>query len=152
MKKDRHALILDLIKKYDIGSQEELLKRLIDCGTNITQATVSRDIKELKLVKQPIDGGRYRYTEAPIIAPDGSKLYSIFARSVTYIDYSMNICVIKCSSGMAAAVCASLDELSIKDVLGTIAGDDTIFVLCKSEKSAKNIKNILESLLLERGS
>lgn len=146
MKKERHSLILELIEKYAITTQEELLSKLLERGVEVTQATVSRDIKELRLVKQPASNGQYKYSQAKSTDEKYMKYYAIFAESVTYVDYAQNICVIKCHPGTAQAACAAIDALSLQDILGTIAGDDTIFILCKTERIAQNTKHELETL------
>ncbi len=147
MKKDRHNLILELIEKYNISTQEELLEKLLSRGVEVTQATVSRDIKELRLVKQPASNGQYKYLQAAGAEEKYMKYYAIFSESVTLVDYAQNICMLKCHSGTAPAACAALDALSLTDVLGTIAGDDTIFMLCRSERAAGNTKREIEALL-----
>ena len=147
MKKQRLAMILELIEKYDISTQEELASKLNENGFRVTQATVSRDIKELRLVKQLSSRGVYRYTQAAGGDEKYLKYYSIFAESVTGIDSAQNICMLKCQSGMANAACAAIDALNMTDVLGTIAGDDTIFILCRTEKAARDTKLEIQALL-----
>ena len=147
MKKERHSKILELIDKYDISTQEDLLAKLLDCGVEVTQATVSRDIKELRLVKHPASDGQYKYSLAKNTDEKYMKYYAIFAESVTSTDYAQNICLLKCHPGTAQAACAAIDALGISEVLGTIAGDDTIFILCRSERAAQNTKRELETLL-----
>lgn len=146
MKKDRHLLILELIEKYTISTQEELLEKLLECGIEVTQATVSRDIKELRLVKQPVANGQYKYSLATSADEKYMKYYAIFAESVTAVDFAQNICMLKCHPGTAPAACAAIDALDLSEVLGTLAGDDTIFILCRSERAAQNTKRELETL------
>lgn len=146
MKKSRHELILELVEKYNISTQDELLEKLHENGVAVTQATVSRDIKELRLVKQPASNGQYKYCVAAGSDEKYMKYYAIFAESVTSVDYAQNICLIKCHPGTANAACAAIDALSIPEILGTLAGDDTIFILCKNERSAQNTKRELEAL------
>lgn len=146
MKKSRHELILELVEKYNISTQDELLEKLHENGVEVTQATVSRDIKELRLVKQPASDGQYKYSVAVGSDEKYMKYYAIFAESVTAVDYAQNICMIKCHPGTANAACAAIDALNIPEILGTLAGDDTIFILCRSERSAQNTKRELESL------
>lgn len=146
MKKERHLLILDLIEKYSISTQEELLEKLLECGVEVTQATVSRDIKELRLVKQPVANGQYKYSLASSADEKYMKYYAIFAESVTLVDFAQNICMLKCHPGTAPAACAAIDALDLSEVLGTLAGDDTIFILCRSERAAQNTKRELETL------
>ena len=147
MKKERHSKILELIDKYDISTQEELLEKLLECGVEVTQATVSRDIKELRLVKHPASNGQYKYSLAPSADEKYMKYYAIFAESVTMTDYAQNICMLKCHPGTAQAACAAIDALGMSEVLGTIAGDDTIFILCRTERAAQNTKREIEILL-----
>ena len=111
--------------------------RLHELGYNVTQATVSRDIKALKLVKSPVENGRYKYSAAKNENEDMSqKFFSILTHSVTGADYAGNMVVVKCISGMAGAACEAIDNLIEKGVVGTLAGDNTFFVLCRDEKSA----------------
>ena len=147
MKKERHSKILELIDRYDISTQEELLEKLLVCGVEVTQATVSRDIKELRLVKHPAANGQYKYSLAKSTDEKYMKYYAIFSESVTSTDYAQNICLLKCHPGTAQAACAAIDALGISEVLGTIAGDDTIFILCRTERAAQNTKRELETLL-----
>lgn len=149
MKKDRHALILRLIEANDISTQDELLEKLLECGVNVTQATVSRDIKELKLIKRPFANGVYKYCVAENGPGDeaNSKYYSIFIQSVVFIDYAGNFCVLKCHPGTAQAACAAVDSLSFESIVATLAGDDTVFVLCRTETDAVKTKDKMEKLL-----
>ena len=147
MKKNRHEAILNLISKEDIGTQEELMTKLKELGFKVTQATVSRDIKFLKLIKTPVSSGQYKYSYVNAGGDDfSSKYYSILAHSVTSVDYAGNMVVVKCFAGMAQAACAAVDNLSVENVLGTLAGDDTIFVLCKDEHSASDFKAYIDNI------
>lgn len=145
MKKNRHEAILGLITQQDIGTQEELMQKLNDMGYKVTQATVSRDIKYLKLIKTPVSSGQYKYSYVNNESEDFSgKYYSILSHSVTSVNYAGNMAVVKCFAGMANAACAALDSLEIENVLGTLAGDDTIFVLCRDEQSAASFKEYIK--------
>lgn len=147
MKKNRHEAILALIEKEEIGTQEELMFKLNELGYSVTQATVSRDIKQLKLIKSPISSGQYKYSYVNAGGDDfSSKYYSILAHSVTSVNYAGNMVVVKCFAGMAQAACAAVDSLSVENVLGTLAGDDTIFVLCKDENSASDFKSYIDNI------
>lgn len=148
MKKNRHKVILELIKEYDIGTQEDLLALLRDRGFDVTQATVSRDVKELRLLKTLGSNGVYKYTVEQRRADDGynGMLDVLFQTSLTKVDYAGNICVIKCSPGLANAACATIDAMNIYDVVGTIAGDDTIFMLCRTPEEAANLAETLNNL------
>lgn len=147
MKKNRHEAILGLITQQDIGTQEELMQKLNEMGYKVTQATVSRDIKHLKLIKTPVSSGQYKYSYANNESDDFSgKYYSILSHSVTFVDYAGNMAVVKCFAGMANAACAAIDNLDFDKVVGTLAGDDTIFVLCRDEESAGSFKQYIEKI------
>ncbi len=148
MKKNRHEALLSLIEKEEIGTQDELLQKLNELGYKVTQATVSRDIKQLKLIKVPGKSGQYKYSCATNDAEDRSgKYHSILMHSVISVDYAGNIAVIKCYSGMAQAACAAVDNLGPENVVGTLAGDDTIFLLCKNEVSAAELKDFIGGII-----
>lgn len=138
MKKNRHEAILSLVEREEISTQEELMNRLNELGYKVTQATVSRDIKALKLLKTPAEGGGYKYTAAKSEAEDMTLKYlSILSHSVTGADYAGNMVVVKCISGMAGAACEAIDNLGDFSVVGTLAGDNTFFALCRNEDAAK---------------
>ena len=148
MKTKRHSKILELISEKDIATQEDLLIHLRECGFDVTQATVSRDIKELRLVKTMISDGKYRYAPASSDAnADVSTKYAVFNQSAKSVDYANNIIVIKCYTGMANAACAVLDAMNHEGVVGTLAGDDTIFVLMRDEKTAVNLVDNIKKLI-----
>ena len=148
MKSRRHAKILDIIAEYPIETQDELLTRLKDEGYKATQATISRDIKDLRLVKTLGSDGKYRYVSASKNSTDiRSNFSSLFASSVNSIDFAQNIVVIKTLSGMAQAVCAALDSNDYKAVVGTIAGDDTIFIACRNSQLAVSLTEELKKLI-----
>lgn len=148
MKERRHAKILELIHKYSIDTQEELLRRLREEGFDVTQATVSRDIKELRLVKSLSPDGKYRYTAVRENIKDFfSKFYFLFADSVVSVDFVRNTVVIRCQTGMANAVCASMDLIEWENIVGTLAGDDTIFVLMRDDASAEHLAAELKKML-----
>lgn len=148
MKTKRHSKILELISEKDIATQEDLLVYLRESGFDVTQATVSRDIKELRLVKTMIGDGKYRYSPASNDGnSDVSTKYAVFSQSAKSVDYANNMVVIKCYTGMANAACAVLDAMNHEGVVGTLAGDDTIFVLLREEELAvalvENIKKLI---------
>jgi len=148
MKTRRHAKILELIKAQDIDTQEELLRNLRACGFDVTQATVSRDIKELRLVKQMDKNGVYRYVEGKSETDEYlSKFTTIFSHSVVSSDYAGNMVVIKCHVGMANAACAAFDNMEWEGLVGTIAGDDTIFALCRTEATAHELKESIDRIV-----
>lgn len=127
MKTERHAKILELIGQYAVETQEELAQRLNDEGFSVTQATVSRDIRDLKLTKMAVDG-RQRYVAVPgRNSSMGEKYIGILREGYLSMDMAQNILVIKTVSGMAMAVAAALDALEWPEIVGCIAGDDTIF-------------------------
>lgn len=138
MKSNRHTKIVELINKFPITTQEELLEYLKDEGFDVTQSTVSRDIKKLRLTKSLDQNGKYRY-QAPSQKINSAKngLLSLVDTSVVSVEYAMNMVVVKTYAGMAQAVCAAFDSMEFESIVGTIAGDDTIFIVCKNEESAK---------------
>jgi len=135
MKNKRQYKILDIIKLHDVETQEMLQNLLMEYGFKVTQATVSRDIKELRLVKKAGRQGVYRYE----VAEENNTKQNFFVDSVVSVDYAINTVVLKCHNGMAQAACAALDAMNYKHIVGTIAGDDTIFVLMRTEYDAKNL-------------
>ena len=148
MKTRRHAKILELIRERDIETQDELLRHLREAGFDVTQATVSRDIKELRLIKTLTGSGRYKYsTGSEGNADMSSKFHSLFTDSAISVDYAMNMLVIKCMNGMAQAVCASMDAMYWKDFVGTLAGEDTILVVCRTEAAARKAMEELQKLI-----
>ncbi len=148
MKKKRLELILKTIELQDIGTQEELLAVLREHGLDVTQATVSRDIKELGLVKSMGHNGKYRYSAPKAVSNEAVKsLHNIIAPSVLWVDYAVNTVVIKCFAGMAQAVCAAIDTMDFNGVVGTLAGDDTIFVLCRTEELAVDFMHSVRDLI-----
>lgn len=149
MKSKRHAKILELIGEYEIDTQEELLRRLNKNGVKVTQATVSRDIKELRLIKIQSGGGGYKYStnSAPDSVDMSFKFHAVFSESVTSITHAENIVVIKCYVGMANAACAALDSIRWDGVVGTLAGDDTIFCVMSGKSAAAAFVEQLKKLL-----
>lgn len=133
MKADRHAKILDLINQFDIETQEELAERLNQTGYKVTQATVSRDIRELKLTKISVAGGRQKYT---VMSAQSSELDEKYLRILrdgfVSMDMAQNILVIRTVSGMAMAVAAAMDAMRWPEIAGCIAGDDTIMCAIRS--------------------
>ena len=139
IKANRCEEILRLIEEEDIGTQQDLMKRLNDLGYNITQGTVSRDIKELNLVKKikPDGGYRYQANRTASKQPDSNRFLSLFRTTVISVQYALNQVVIKCYAGMADALCAVMDGMDWDGIIGTIAGDDTVLVITKSEEHAR---------------
>ena len=146
MKNKRQKKILELIEKYDIETQGELTQLLVANGFAATQATVSRDIKQLRLIKITDSNGIQKY--ATMNNDSKSPQYNeIFEKSVISITCAMNDIVIKCYQGMANAACAALDNMNFSEVLGTLAGDDTIFVIAKNEKAALTLAAKLNEII-----
>ena len=149
MKRHRQNPICHLIEAYEIKTQEELTEKLNELGINTTQATVSRDIKELSLVKMPARSGDSKYalpvaTEALGFTP---KLRMIFRECVRKVDIAQNIVCIKTINGMGNAAAYGLDAIKDDNLVGTIAGDDTIFVLLRTTESAVEFKKFIEEVL-----
>lgn len=130
MKKNRHELILNFIKNNAVSTQEEIIKMLADNGHKVTQATISRDIKELKLIKEHFGKNEIKYTVSSK-NDNTDNFKTILTRSALSVELAMNIIVIKCYAGTANAACMAIDNLNLSGIVGTIAGDDTIFVACK---------------------
>lgn len=148
MKTRRHAAILEIINEYPVETQEELLKRLKENGFNVTQATVSRDIKELRLLKSLSPDGKYRYTSIKKSASDvQGNIRNFFNNSVVMIKSAQNMVVIKTMAGMANALCASIDSMNFDGLIGTIAGDDTIFIVCFDNDTATRLVVDLKKFL-----
>lgn len=147
MKTRRHAKILELINQNAVETQEELQALLGQAGYPVTQATVSRDIKELRLIKTPGVGGSYRYTTAKGGEPISAKFHSIFGGSVVRVQYAQNIVVVHCLPGMAQAACAAMDSMHWNQVIGTLAGDDTFICIATSERAAEDLVLELKKML-----
>lgn len=147
MKYYRHTKILEIIDKSNIETQEEIAEKLKEMGMDVTQATISRDIKELRLIKVMAANGSYKYAA---FAQNGSiasnKLVNVFIQSYVSSDYANNIAVVKTLPGMAQAAAAAIDSLKWSEIVGTIAGDDTIMIICRAEKIAEELVNRFNSL------
>ena len=140
MKIARHAKILELIENYDIETQEELAQKLCDEGYIVTQATVSRDIREMKLTKIATEKGRQKY--AVISGNDTEiteRLTRVFREAVVKMDYAQNMIVVKTLEGKGMAVAVALDNMQNSEILGTIAGDDTVFCVVRTHNQAAAI-------------
>lgn len=148
MKISRQNKIIELINKYDIETQEELAELLMRDGYNVTQATVSRDIRELKLTKVAIDGGKQKYIALQKTEPALSeKLTRVLREGFVSMDAAQNILVIKTVSGMAMAVAAALDALQINGIVGCIAGDDTIMCAVRTVEATTTVMEKLRKLI-----
>ncbi|SFF02629.1 transcriptional regulator, ArgR family [Paenibacillus catalpae] len=149
MKGIRQYKIKELITKTTIETQEELVDALRDAGLQVTQATVSRDMKELMLIKIPVGDGRYKYSlpqdqqrQNPVY-----KLKRALIDHFTHIDFTENLVVMKCLPGTANAIGALIDNMEWPEVMGTICGDDTILIICRTkEKSGELVEKLLELL------
>lgn len=147
LKRKRHLRIREIIRQKPIETQEELAEELRKRGFDVTQATVSRDIKELRLIKVLKDDGRYYYAEPNRPGLFSDKLLRMFKDSITSIASSENLIVIKTLSGTASAVAEAIDGLNSRQILGTIAGDNTILVIADSKKSTKDIIEKFEQIM-----
>lgn len=149
MKKKRQRAILELISSKVIITQEELQDALKEKGFCVTQATVSRDIKELRIVKALDSAGNYRYISdyKKTFSDSKVKFNDVFSNSVISIDYALNNVVIICHPGMASGACVIVDSLKNNDVLGTLAGDDTVLAITRNEKAAESLVSRLNELL-----
>ena len=140
MKIERHSQIIRLIRQYDIETQEELAEKLNESGFRVTQATVSRDIRELKLTKISKPGGGSRYAVLQSVDQEMSRKYTnVLRTSFQSMDLAQNILIVKTVSGMAMAVGAAIDNLSVEGIMGCIAGDDTLFLAIKDGQQAEHI-------------
>lgn len=149
MKKSRHQKIKELVEQYEIETQEELADKLKDAGYAVTQATVSRDIRELKLSKVPMGDGRQKYTI--LIHSDhylSDKYIRVLRDGFVSMDMAQNILVVKTVAGMAMAVAAAIDAMKLKEIVGSIAGDDTIMMAVRTVQDTQivmdKIRNVLE--------
>ena len=150
MKLARHDKILELISREQIETQEELAKRLQAEGFQVTQATVSRDIRQLKLTKTSGPSGRSHYIVQKETQQElGGKYIQVLKNGFSGMDTAQNLLIIHTVSGMAMAVAAALDELKIRDIIGCIAGDDTIMCAVRSVPDTVNLKKKIENLLEE---
>lgn len=148
MKVSRHAKIIELIRQYDIETQEELAERLNQAGFKVTQATVSRDIRDLKLTKVAVEGKQQKYV---VLKPDeegmNEKYIRILSDGFVSMDMAQNILVIKTVAGMAMAVAAAIDAMNWKEVVGCIAGDDTIMCAIRSVEDTVEVMSKIRKLV-----
>jgi len=150
MKKERQLAVLKVIAATDVETQNQLIDELTKIGIESTQATVSRDIKELQLIKELTSRGTYRYTASGRAETQNQKvrLTSIFKESILSYSTAQNIVVIKTLPGLAPAACGALDTMGVNDLLGTIAGDDTAFLAMRDARSAERFCDEIEEMLL----
>ncbi|KIL38513.1 arginine repressor [Gordoniibacillus kamchatkensis] len=148
MKGQRHVKIREIVSNQEIETQDELVEALREAGFNATQATVSRDIKELHLIKVPLADGRYKYS-----VPTGQhynpsqRLKRALTDHFVHIDFTGNLVVLKCLPGTANTVCALIDNLEWPEVMGTIGGDDTILIICRTEQNSQAVVDTILSML-----
>lgn len=148
MKINRHAKIVELINKYHIETQEELADYLNREGFKVTQATVSRDIRDLKLTKVPTDDGKQRYAVHQQAETKMSEKYiRVLRDGFASMDKAQNILVIRTVIGMANAVCAALDAMEWKEIIGSVAGDDTIICVVRSEEDTVSVMDKIKKIV-----
>ncbi len=148
MKQARHQRILELIEERPVETQEELAALLRESGYHVTQATISRDIRELKLTKIAYEGGRQKY--AALTAGDAElseRIIRVFRDAVVKLDYSQNIVVIRTLNGMGMAVGFAIDSMESSDILGSIAGDDTVFCVARTHSQAAEFMQKLSRII-----
>ena len=143
MKNKRQKKILEIIAAKDVETQEELQLLLAEEGFTAAQPTVSRDIQELRLVKAVNEEGKYRYIQS---GNSDARFSNLLLQTIISVDYAMNMVVIKCRTGMAQAACAMIDSMDYPQVLGTIAGDDTIFILLRNEENARQFMQKIKKM------
>ena len=149
MKTQRQAKIMEIISNQDVETQEQLLEALKAAGFNSTQATISRDIKELRIVKELTSFGTYRYTAVTdeLTGTFSGKLNTIFLECITNFDYAQNMIVIHTLPGLASAAASAIDAMNMSVVLGTIAGDDTVFIVMRDANAAATFCGEIKNLL-----
>lgn len=152
MKNKRHEKILQIIKERIIVTQDELQNILLELGFNVTQSTVSRDIKELRIVKAQDINGIYRYMSpknGQISVQDNTREHyvDVFVKGAIDVKYAVNNIVVKCYNGMASSTCVAIDTLYGNDILGSLAGDDTIIAVAATETDAKALAEKLLNLI-----
>lgn len=148
MKKNRHDKIIELIARYEVETQEQLASLLKDEGYDVTQATVSRDIRQMKLSKQVTEDGRQKYvysTADSEVMQD--KYVSVLKAGFVKMDVAQNLLVIKTVSGMAMALAAAIDAIEMPEIVGCIAGDDTIMIAIKTNQEALEVMEKFRSML-----
>jgi transcriptional regulator of arginine metabolism len=148
MKGQRHMKIREIIGSREIETQDELVDALCSAGYNVTQATVSRDIKELQLMKVPLADGRYKYSlPADQRFNPSQRLKRALTDHFVHIDFTENLVVLKCLPGTANTICALIDNLEWPEVMGTIGGDDTILIICRTKENSQHTVNTILSML-----
>jgi len=148
MKEGRHNMILSVIAEHNVETQDELAVMLKKKGIEVTQATISRDIKELKLIKVQGDGGSYKYAASSAQAPGKLDVFKrVFRDTVISVEKAAGLVVVRTMAGSAGGAAEAIDELGLGDVAGTIAGDNTIFVAVKQEAHLDRVVKELKKML-----
>ena len=147
MKNERQKRILELIEQYEIETQDDLIKYLKESGFNVTQATVSRDIRELKLIKGSSVNGVSKYAARVKKEHVIPRFNSALTESIIKVDYAGNLIIIKTFPGMASAVATCVDSLNIEDIIGCVAGDDAILVVVKTNDSAADLSDKISQMI-----
>lgn len=149
MKTDRQSMILEIIEKEDVDTQEQLQQRLQEQGVRCTQATISRDIKQLHLVKEPAGQGVYKYAVSGnrTTLNVAAKLRTIFRECIVSIDYAQNIVVVKTMPGLANGACSALDNMDMNDIVGSLAGDDTALLVMRNTEAAELLCQEIKDML-----
>ena len=149
MKSQRQAKIMEIISNKNVETQEQLLIELQNAGFHCTQATISRDIKDLRIIKELTSFGTYRYCVSTneVSSSFSGKLNAIFRECITSFDYAQNIMVIHTLPGLASAAASAIDAMSLSVILGTLAGDDTVFVVMRDSNAAATFCGEIKNLL-----
>ena len=148
MKSVRQEKILEIINKYEVETQDDLISHLTAEGFSVTQATVSRDIRQMKLTKVLTGRGTYRYIQSSgNRGDDGARFNNALADSILKVDYAGNVIVLKTYPGLASAVAAGIDSIHMIEILGCVAGDDTIIIVARDERKAGEISEKLKSMM-----
>lgn len=149
MKNERQTVILEIVAQENIETQEQLLTRLRARGIRCTQATISRDIKQLHLVKEPAGQGVYKYavSENRTKLNVAEKLRTIFRECIVSIDWAQNIVVVKTMPGLANGACSALDNMNMNDIVGSLAGDDTALLVMRNAEAAELLCQEIKDML-----
>ncbi len=149
MKRQRQAKILEIISNKNVETQEQLLAELQDAGFRGTQATISRDIKELRIVKELTSLGTYRYatSSGEVTGTFSSRLNTIFRECVVSFDYAQNLVIVRTLPGLANAAASAIDAMSLSAIVGSLAGDDTVMIVMRDTNAAASFCGEMKSLL-----
>lgn len=149
MKNDRQRRILEIVEREAIDTQEQLQQKLQEQGVTCTQATISRDIKQLHLIKEPVGQGVYKYAVSGnrTTLNVAAKLRTIFRECIVSIDYAQNIVVVKTMPGLANGACSALDNMDMNDIVGSLAGDDTALLVMRNTEAAELLCQEIKDML-----